>query len=168
LTTLVLADKVQLKLSKNTVTYRTYIKKDYKPVIGRAAIRPWYRRSQLWLLCAGFILSTTAIVSILPSPSTIDNVELNSTLSQTTNLPSEEKNKDLVLNVAEAEPIEQTLSPAKPEPNWQTVRVKNGDSLWFIFKRLGLAAGLLEEVMASGPETHLLKRILPEQELHTD
>jgi murein DD-endopeptidase MepM/ murein hydrolase activator NlpD len=55
-----------------------------------------------------------------------------------------------------------------PEPAWQTVMVKSGDSLAGIFDRMGLTPEVVHAVVSSGPEAGNLKSLLPGETLRFD
>lgn len=57
-----------------------------------------------------------------------------------------------------------TLTPP-PEPPWNTVKVKKGDSLARIFKRAGFSSKQLYQVVNKAPEGKKLARIYPGQTL---
>ncbi|MEQ8428779.1 MAG: peptidoglycan DD-metalloendopeptidase family protein [Gammaproteobacteria bacterium] len=71
-----------------------------------------------------------------------------------------EENRVIDTIAVEAEP------EAGPDPDWQTVTVKNGDSMALIFSRLGLSPAELYRVMSLGNDVKRLKSIKPGQLIH--
>ncbi len=60
-----------------------------------------------------------------------------------------------------------TTTPEQgPDPDWQTVTVKSGDSMALIFSRLGLSPSELYRVMSLGKDVKRLKNIKPGQLIH--
>ncbi len=61
-------------------------------------------------------------------------------------------------------------NPARPDPvpsrHWQTFRVKPGDSLARLFKRAGVSARQLDELMKSGKAVKKLRKIYPKDLIH--
>lgn len=51
----------------------------------------------------------------------------------------------------------------EPEIDWKEVTIRQGDNLSLIFKRLGLSAQSLHDILQAGPETSILRRISPGQ-----
>ncbi len=64
----------------------------------------------------------------------------------------------------EAEENPSNFSSADEQP-WETVIVQSGDNMAHIFKRTGLSATELYNILESGKETEILKRLKPGQEL---
>lgn len=52
-------------------------------------------------------------------------------------------------------------TPAPPAGKWQSVTIKNGDSLSLVFSRLGLSPQQLHRVLSLGNETKILTRLFP-------
>ena len=60
------------------------------------------------------------------------------------------------------------ITPAELKTDWQKVSVKSGDSMALIFKRMGLSARQLYDIMQLGDVTQALKHLRPGQELLFD
>jgi len=58
---------------------------------------------------------------------------------------------------------EESVSPAEPEPDWQDVVVKSGQSLDSIFRQQGYSANLLHQILGLSNTTRQLSRIKPGQ-----
>ena len=153
------------------MTYRAYIKKDYKPVIRWVPDEPWYsRKIGHWAilfagvaLCFSYLLipNSEPVASVAPSRQSVvltASVPLPDMSAQ----PSlEEVEVDVVAEIAKKEKI---VEKQRPVP-WQTVEVKKGDSLSMIFDRLGLGPTLLYQIMSAGEDTRILKNLMPGQKL---
>jgi len=157
------------------VTYKIYIKSDYKPVVRWEPDRPWYLkpRTHVWVFIC-FIASASATILSSKTPTsewaTVD-----------THIPvSPEPALDIQTAVkytsiaAESTPVSlsSTLPFAAPEPEtapienkWQTVVVKSGDSLSIIFDRLKISPAVLHTLMTATPDTATLKNIMPGLEI---
>lgn len=86
--------------------------------------------------------------------------------SQATNNSALRINQPLAIpgkNDALATP-EPEFAPAENTVEWQSAKVKSGDSLALIFARMGLSPQELDRVMRSGKDAAALKRLMPGQE----
>jgi murein DD-endopeptidase MepM/ murein hydrolase activator NlpD len=153
------------------VTYRAYIKKDYKPEIRWVPDRCWHQgriRLVAGLISSIFLLgaysfypgSESKLVETVPiiiKPH-YAKVELpdNSTGSVSSTLP---------IPIAEESFTEIDVVKVEPSP-WQKVDVKKCDNLSTIFDRIGLGPRVLFQVMSAGRQTHLLKNLLPGNSLN--
>jgi murein DD-endopeptidase MepM/ murein hydrolase activator NlpD len=149
------------------VTYRAYIKKDYKPEVRWVADRPWYL-GKTGLLGA-FIVSTLLIgtYSLYPDaePPLVENAAAQVTTLHTRAEPADIGSIYIkpafqlpteIEFTAEAEDI-----VAQQQVPWQAIKVKKGDNLSIIFDRLGLGPTVLYQVMSLGDQTQLLKELMP-------
>jgi murein DD-endopeptidase MepM/ murein hydrolase activator NlpD len=172
------------------VTYRVYIKKDYKNKVERVG----ETSSHLYFFKIGGFLTliisayfmfgsgssdrpeTVPVISsvnsnipeslIIDSPQ-ITNFDVN---NEQQNINDElfidaETDQNLtdnasILSSDDIAPVENEII----DP-WQTVTVKAGDSLALIFSRLGLSPSSLYNIMSLGKEVSKLKKIMPGQEL---
>ncbi|WP_241242287.1 peptidoglycan DD-metalloendopeptidase family protein [Thalassotalea sp. G2M2-11] len=101
---------------------------------------------------------TLLLLLLLPSE--------KATASRQTEQSSLEVGKRYQLSVPETTPVSTSQSsgeadePAKPQLTWQTAKVKKGDSLAKIFKRLGYSAQTTYKVSkAEGEHSQLLKKL---------
>jgi murein DD-endopeptidase MepM/ murein hydrolase activator NlpD len=152
------------------VTYRAYIKKDYKPEIRWVPDQPWYCRINgvLTVVAVGILVTTTYLLfpraepeqmAILPSPSLILPIKNEALDNDVHEYLVEQEETSELLAVKETAPTH----PALP---WQTIDVSTGDNLSIIFERLGLGPTVLYQIMSSGEETDLLKELMPGQKLN--
>lgn len=158
------------------MTYRAYIKKDYKPEIRWQPDQPWYRgrirqlsvvMSTLLLLGAYGLFSESVEESEQVIPVATDN-----NVIAKLELP-EQNFGDLNINKpTEPEPEPKLEAAANLESikaqsiTWQTVTVKKGDNLSTIFDQLGLGPAVLFQVMSASRQTHLLRNLLPGNSLN--
>ncbi|MCI0591251.1 MAG: peptidase M23, partial [Gammaproteobacteria bacterium] len=71
----------------------------------------------------------------------------------------------LVETVQPSDTVVDDFDAAEELENWQTLKVRRGDNLYLIFKRLGLSSALVHRIMRAD-EASVLKNLLPGQELH--
>jgi murein DD-endopeptidase MepM/ murein hydrolase activator NlpD len=175
------------------VTYRVYIKKDYKSKTERIGVRP--NRSYFFKIAGFTVLFISAyfmfsssntpeqqaapvIASSLPkaiqTPAIIYPEEINlNTLEDETSIAENNLNEDIYdIDSPEDEvsflsTIEEPVSEIVEEIEaWQSVTVKSGDSLALIFSRLGLSPSSLYKLMSLGKEVSNLKKIRPGQKIN--
>jgi len=152
------------------VTYRAYIKKDYKPEIRWVPDEPWYYRINGALAVVMIaVLAATAYLFIPRS----EPGQMAVLPEQTLSIPA--RNEELDNDVYEYLVNGKSESPLQPveekavtpsTPPWQTVDVRAGDNLSLIFERLGLGPTVLYQIMSSGDQTRVLKDLMPGQELN--
>ncbi len=158
------------------MTYRAYIKKDYKPEIRWVADRPRYARVfPLLTVALGIVLALTGFVlydgdKALARTSSQPVLSSSIKLPSPPSLPTPEESEALTESesVPLANLVEPEQSPAKAKvdtQNWQSVVVKKGDSLSMIFNRLSLSPRLLYRIMHSSDDASILKELLPGQRL---
>lgn len=145
------------------MSYRVYIKKDYKPDISWGKKRPRYIQPRLRLL--GLVITLLAVgfyvadfgtpaqdtgqyqhritLPVPPRPPSI-SVENNTT-----------GQADTAMNVAAPTQTDESPSP------WHTLTVNQGDNLSLIFDRMNLSPAVLYEVMTVSQDTKMLKRLMP-------
>lgn len=151
------------------VTYKIYIKKDYKAVV--YSVPDWwgFDRIRPWLLGAGVAMSAGfAAPMISPQQWATYAARGESELHAAT--ASRPDGTDTRIASEPADPVPQILpapaSPAPPEaPAWTTVKVTEGDNLSSIFLRLGLRPTALDAVLSSTSEATRLNRLFPGQSL---
>jgi murein DD-endopeptidase MepM/ murein hydrolase activator NlpD len=170
------------------VTYRVYIKKDYKSKTERIGVKP--NRSYfikiagfaIVVISAYFMLDTGTPVPEKPIPA-VSPIISNSTgdAIDTTDIASTLKNEiehdyidetsivteDISDNSFEEIIVEEVIpEPIEEVDPWQLVTVKSGDSLALIFSRLGLSPTSLYKLMSLGKEVANLKKIRPGQKIN--
>lgn len=153
------------------MTYRTYIKKDYKPEIRWAPDQRWHQ-GRIRLL-AGFIsgIFLLGAYSFYPDSESkfVETVPTTFKPHYTkVELPDNNANSAISTEpIPVATETFTAIEPAKKEPSpWQKVGVNKGDNLSAIFDRLGLGPRVLFEVMSAGRQTHLLRNLLPGNSLN--
>ncbi len=154
------------------MTYRAYIKNDYKPVIRWVPDRPWYlRRAGLSggliicvLLIGAFSLSSGSAPDARPMQETTLPINIVATAPKTESAATE-ADEHQPTPVPEF-PVEKKRVIGQSPPPWQKVEVKKGESLSIIFERLGLSPTVLFQIMSLGESTRVLKELMPGQSLH--
>ena len=175
------------------MTYKSYIKKDYKTGNGQETIhQPLIAKHHFPFLfiavsvIAGIIfygsssLKTPTSVMIAEDHTSAPEVE---SAQHVTALPeitdSEDSNEHvaghpgtLQAEFSMPEPLAQDVAidefagiETEKEPYWESVKVKSGDNLALIFKRKRLSPQMLYNIMALGENTAILKNIRPGQEI---
>jgi len=157
------------------VTYKIYIKSDYKPVVRWEPDLPWYLKPRLhvWLLIC-FIASASAsiISSKTTSPEWADAIDTHISTPDSHDGILGNSLKFPSINIDEQAPVALSYPQAVHRPEhaptdnkWQTVKVASGDSLSLIFDRLKISPAVLHTVMTTSPDTASLKNIMPGQEI---
>ena len=139
------------------MSYRVYVRNDYRPEIRWCPDQPWYRRKLKWILC--FCCASLASIYLLLE-STRDNQESVRLTTQHVPAPS-----DSALQTAPAT-LTVTPDPPKEPEQWQTVTVKPGENLSLIFDHLHLSPSVLHEVLALGQGTAPLQKLTPGEHIH--
>lgn len=172
------------------MTYRVYIKKDYKSKVERVGASQnslFYLKivvPVVFVISAYFMFGTGSDKQLKPAPvisSTIPetvNTEVSASNSSdlvedvSINLVAENLDDDHDLNIefVDAENLTENIilneiNPVEDEivDPWQSVIVESGDSLALIFSRLGLSPTSLYKLMSLGKEVSTLKKIQPGQ-----
>lgn len=152
------------------MTYRAYIKKDYKPEIRWVPDRPWY--SQKTGLLGGLITCVLAVsVYSLYPVSESKQIQVSPAHTRVSVTRSEAQNIDAHNHLAqtkqEAKTVTAKVKQVQQEPMpWQTIKVKQGENLSIIFDRLGLSPTVLYQIMSIGEQTRLLKKLMPGDSLN--
>ncbi len=162
------------------MTYKSYIKKDYKMKDGQKIIRqPLIAKHHFPYLFIAVAVITGVIFygssSLKTSPSVmiaeehssapeVESAQHVTTLSEITD--SEGFHEDIAASESETLAIDEfpVVEPVK-EPYWESVKVQSGDNLALIFKRKRLSPQMLYNIMALGGDTAILKHIKPGQEI---
>jgi murein DD-endopeptidase MepM/ murein hydrolase activator NlpD len=175
------------------VTYKSYIKKDYKTGNGQETIHQSLvaKHHFPYLLIAVSVIAGIIFYgsSSSKSPTSVMITEDNFSVSDiesaqdTTKLSEINDSEDSLELIAGQTDIPQTEFympetvaqdigidefPAveiEKEPYWESVKVKSGDNLALIFKRKRLSPQMLYNIMALGEDTAILKHIRPGQEI---
>ena len=154
------------------MSYRVYIKHDYKPVVRWYPDRPWYIRKKHWLLLLTFAsLATVYYLTELTNRENLTQLTLpqKAPVAAAVILPVQPANEATAIaepqQQADAITIQQQSLPPKPVVNWQTVTVKPRENLSLIFDRLHVTPAVLHQVMSAGTETKVLKDLLPGDKL---
>ena len=174
------------------MSYRVYLKHDYKPVIRWVPDRPWYHRSSFWVV----MLSVTAALWIGPrmialamnatqAPEAPLSVVAQQALSepdatpavlaQDVSVPVQDATEAIAEDASADADDESLPTPAAvadesapPAQNWQAVKVQRGENLSVIFDRLGVSPAQLYAVMDAEGRSGKLRHLLPGQMLYFD
>lgn len=152
------------------MTYRAYIKKDYKPEIRWAPDRPWYRQKAGLLGGLVSCVLTISAYSLYPvsaaKPMLVTPTHSESRLTGTETVNIDPHNH-LLQAEQEVKTATAKLENVQQEPlPWQTIKIKKGENLSIIFDRLGLNPTVLFQIMALGEQTRLLKELMPGDSLN--
>lgn len=173
------------------MTYRVYIRKDYKPVIRESHRTGLFAsRSVNRTLVLGLCLTTGLIVGMRshePERKVIERIAYTPPAYSVS--PASEESMQSI------EPVLQSLAPADEEiyvspfpvqeniaetspalssqdmvesvipDNWESMKVTSGDNLARIFNRMQLSPKVLHEIMTLGKEVTILKRLMPDHEI---
>ena len=152
------------------MNYNSFLTKDYKSVLTspqRRTARRWTRVHSL-LLVVLLLVAGTILVFVSGDAATSKQAQAAPPASpgktSTITLPLDFPALQQPAPAAATQPPSQTATPsAKAQTNWQTVKVKHGDSLAAIFKREGIAAADLHQIMRLGKISRPLKQLRPNQ-----
>jgi len=165
------------------VTYKSYIKKDYKTGNGQKTVHQSLiaKHHFPYLLIAVSVIAGIIFYgsSNLKTPTSVMITEGLSSAPDVETIHSEDPHE---LNAGQADTSQDEFSMPEPvaqdividdlpgvetekEPYWESVKVKSGDNLALIFKRKRLSPQMLYNIMALGEDTAILKNIRPGQEI---
>lgn len=156
------------------MTYKIYVKSDYKPVVRWIPDRPWYLRPRgfIWASTGFFVSAVAAIIaSMAPSSEWTDGADLETTLGSLYPGQIIAENLDYIRinpehrSVGHALPEQRIEAQLPVTSDWQKIRVAPGDSLSIIFDRMKISPAVLYSIMTAGEESKALKFLLPGQEL---
>lgn len=161
------------------VTYKIYLKSDYKPLVRWNPDRPWYRKPRVYIWgLTGFLVSfaATLIYTLAPTDIPTDRVSIKSSTPAARTVPVVASNIDYSSNPGDVipdtvspqatpEPIEETIGQSPEPEDWQTIYVAPGDNMSLIFDRLRLTPATLYQVMSASKDNTALKYLLPGQQL---
>jgi len=139
------------------MSYRVYVRNDYRPEIRWCPDQPWYKRKLKWILC--FCCVSLASIYLLLEAN-LDNQESARLTTQHALAPS-----DNALQIAPPT-LTATPVPSKETEKWQIVTVKPGENLSLIFDHLHLSPGVLHEVLALGQDITPLQTLTPGEHIH--
>lgn len=172
------------------MTYKVYIKQDYKAKVARGH---QIKRHIAFAGVLGLSVSFVLLNSVSESGNAMPEVTRVATAIQTA-AKKPEAGTTTPLQTAMIKPVE-PLPEWQPGPevelpelyqqpdvttsldasnevvvkrDWREVTVKSGDSMARIFKRVGLSPRTLHNIMTSGENAEILKKILPGQTLRFD
>ena len=150
------------------MSYRVYIKHDYKPVVRWYPDQPWYIRRKRWVLFLGLAslatiyylteFSSRENISPLPAAPKTTVAQINRPVKPAASIPS---------NTVRSEPAVTDKPQLQPSPAvavaeiWQTVTVKPGENLSLIFDHLHISPAVLAQVMTAGAGTEALTSLAP-------
>ena len=153
------------------MSYKPFIKKDYKPRVLWLPDTPWYTRhtgALVGIACISLICLSAVLVFNRSGDQDITPTVVQSTLT----IPARTEFQSVVMTApatiktddASINELEQT-----PEPSpWTSHKVSRGESLSVIFDRMKLSPRVLYNVMNSGDDALLLKKLLPGDEILFD
>ena len=171
------------------MTYKVYIRKDYKPVIremhkSSLSGKGNFKRILVLMLCvsAGLFLGMRS--HDLPEPvlKPVSPPDSNTFIAPlTTNseviepaMKSLEPSDDEVYHspypeeapapsqpVLSSQDMVENVIPAK----WDALKVESGDNLSLIFNRMNISPAVLQEIMSLGKEVDILKHLMPDHEM---
>jgi murein DD-endopeptidase MepM/ murein hydrolase activator NlpD len=168
------------------VTYRVYIKKDYKTKVERFGVTT--NHSYFFKIASFLILSISAyfmfdtsssdrpdsdpqISSMTPKTNTpeipiTDNYQITNSVADSGELQNDLVDEIVDDTVFQDDESVITLDDDKVINPWQSITVKPGDSLALIFSRLGLSPVSLYKIMSLGKEVSNLKKLQPGQQIN--
>ncbi len=143
------------------VTYRAYIKKDYKPVIRRIPDDLAKRRYRPRLLA---LLLVVAVCTCL-GYRIISSEDGSAHVIRPLPVAAAPRRATPVRVAAALNPVRDANAtvPAADELPWKRVEIKTGDNLSGIFNRLGLSPQSLQAVLSTGDDAKLLASLFPGQ-----
>jgi murein DD-endopeptidase MepM/ murein hydrolase activator NlpD len=170
------------------VTYKSYIKKDYKTGNGQKTVHQSLiaKHHFPYLLIAVSMIAGIIFYggSSLKTPTSVMIAEDHSSAPDVETIHTEvtDSEDSHELNAGQADTSQDEFSIPEPvvqdividdlpgveierEPYWESVKVKSGDNLALIFKRQRLSPQMLYNIMALGEDTAILKNIRPGQEI---
>lgn len=157
-----------------TLGYTVYIKKDYKSEMWRSPQRRRFFRYKPWLFVLGGGCLTLFFYvagpmgkrkpllneelplpagSMHPHAATTDDTPLSYSISTVTGIHGNR----------------QAITPPAAgiaSVPWQTLKIQRGDNLSLIFERMGLRPVIVQQIMALGRDTAILRHLIPNQTLY--
>ena len=169
------------------MTYKVYIKNDYKPIIREIHNDSWLRKRSITRVMVAALCITTGLILGMRShdmsgSTYIGNTALAYAPSSTldnhidTHAPSIESQNtidDIYTSFVDDEvPFEEenfltdedVVNAVIPD-NWESLEVRSGDNLSLIFDRMHISPTILHEIMSLGHDVAILKRLMPNHEI---
>ena len=169
----------------HTVTYRVYIKKDYRPVIREIRDDSIFsnrsiNRAMVVVLCitTGLILGmrshdisestyiSNSALAHVPNPTAYHQIETIEPLMEPLGAIDETYTAfdDEALKEETILTNQDTVNAVIPD-NWDSLKVRSGDNLSLIFDRMQISPTILHEIMSLGQDVAILKSLIPNHEL---
>jgi murein DD-endopeptidase MepM/ murein hydrolase activator NlpD len=156
------------------MTYKIYLKTDYKTTDRWVPKRPWYKKLRIyvWAL-TGFFLSfaMVSLFSVSPEKQNENMVEIpipspsaHSPVAVISGIEYTSIKRDHIPVSIPPSSVETVIEDGKSS-EWKTIYVAPGDSLSLIFDRMGLSPAVLYQVISAKSENKALKHLLPGQQL---
>ena len=175
------------------MTYKVYIRKDYKPVASRSRLPMMIIPPKLVAILVLILGISVAFIMKVKPRTGVDGIQQEEAVAFTSLqdiLSSEPDN-----NVQKIEPEMQSLSVQETdsfdsrtaesnlipehEPvfseevaiddvipdKWESLKIESGDNLSLIFDKMKISPQVLHEIMSLGKEVNILKRLMPDHEI---
>ncbi len=159
-----------IKTNGISVDYNSFLKRDYKSLVdmpgGRRPLA--FSRLHVILVAAGALVIGT-LLALASDDAAATRGEPATLLGAVTPRPATADGR-LRLPLA-VPPLPATPPAADPAtddtaaPDWQETRIRRGDTLSAIFKRLGIEQGAIHQLVKLGKPARILKRLQPGQRL---
>lgn len=145
--------------------YKSFLNRDYKSLEDRRHARRniSYKRLHLTLLFSIIVALGTSLVLLTHDAEAMRTLGLDHLNDDTEARLAKIPAPALVDAVEPPSQTEVVAEQEETEPSWEEVKVKSGDSLAMIFRRLDLNASDLDQIMRLGEVTAALKYLRPGQ-----
>ena len=168
------------------MSYRVYIKNDYKPEIVKVGPLFWFLRMRYWLLFSVFLFAFI-LHGYFSEPETDFDTALPTDLysQDKTHHPGERQDDmgrsveltgkvrvdketfgEIPINVSDniSSRIDEIVTDAVGKsPDWIDIKIADGDNMARLFNRLGLSPRDLHEILTSNERASVLKQLQPGQ-----
>ncbi|MDH5180415.1 MAG: peptidoglycan DD-metalloendopeptidase family protein [Gammaproteobacteria bacterium] len=140
---------------------RSYLSRDFKSLKEqrRSHSNVRYNRLQMTLIFSIFIVLATILAFLAHDAEAMRSPTLDEQAENTT----EEDAIPALLDAVDTTTTTSQAPIADPEPVWEEIKVKAGDSLAVIFQRMDLNAHELDQIMKLGEVTSALRYLRPGQ-----
>lgn len=139
------------------MSYRVYVRNDYKPEIRWYPDQPWYQRKLNWIIC--FVFASLASIYLLIESSEDHHLTYTHAAKESA---TDLNDHSLQSAAPAATPV---TSGQSGQEEWQTVTVGAGENLSVIFDRLHLSPAVLFQIVSLGEETMALQRLNPGEQI---
>lgn len=169
------------------MTYKVYIKNDYKPVIREIHNDSWFRNRNITRGMVVALCITTGLILGMRSHDLSESTYIGNTAlayapplaldshidTFTPLIESQEAIDDVYTSFVDDEMLfeeenfltnEDVVNAVIPD-NWESQQVRSGDNLSLIFDRMHISPTVLHEIMSLGQDVAILKRLMPNHEL---